>query len=189
MRTRSAASVLVLLLALIAAMAATVAACKREQRNFDQQPPARAAVIANVTIGDLRPGGTAPPPGNTKIVPYEENAYSISEGKRLFEQMNCSGCHFHGGGGIGPPLMDDEWIYGSAPENIFASIIQGRPNGMPSFRDKIPDQQVWQIVAYVRSLGRYVPKDAAPGREDHMQTSPQEQSQPTQPPKNTGSPP
>ena len=38
-----------------------------------------------------------------------------------------------GGGGIGPPLMDDRWIYGSAPENIYASIVQGRPNGMPAW--------------------------------------------------------
>ena len=47
---------------------------------------------------------------------------------------------------MGPPLMDDKWIYGSAPENIYATIIQGRPNGMPSFAGKIPTQQVWQIV-------------------------------------------
>ena len=47
--------------------------------------------------------------------PYDGNAYAVSEGKRLYNQFNCSGCHFQGGGGIGPPLMDADWIYGSAP--------------------------------------------------------------------------
>ena len=54
---------------------------------------------------------------------------------------------------MGPPLIDDKWIYGSDPDQIFATIMQGRPNGMPSFRGKIPDYQVWQLAAYVRSLG------------------------------------
>jgi cytochrome c oxidase cbb3-type subunit III len=100
---------------------------------------------------------------------YENNAQALSEGKRLFSQMNCTGCHAHGGGSIGPPLMDSKWIYGSQPENIFATIVEGRPNGMPAFHGKLPDYQVWQLAAYVRSLSGNVPKDAAPGREDDMQ--------------------
>ena len=31
-------------------------------------------------------------------------------------------------------------------------IVEGRPNGMPSFRGKIPDQQIWQLAAYVRAM-------------------------------------
>ena len=76
--------------------------------------------------------------------------------------------------------MDDTWIYGGELENIAATIVEGRPNGMPSFRSKIPDQQVWQLAAYVRSMQRAVRKDVAPGRDDHMSASPGEQSQPVQ---------
>src|SRR5437764_7001810 len=43
---------------------------------------------------------------------FEGNAWHISQGQRLFAWMNCSGCHSHGGGGMGPPLRDDEWRYG-----------------------------------------------------------------------------
>jgi cytochrome c oxidase cbb3-type subunit 3 len=107
---------------------------------------------------------------------YEENAYAIAEGGRLYNWFNCVGCHFHGGGGIGPPLMDEQWIYGSEPENIFASIVEGRPNGMPSFRGKIPNDQVWQLTAYVRSLSGLAPKAAAPARSDHMNSKNSEQS-------------
>jgi cytochrome c oxidase cbb3-type subunit 3 len=64
--------------------------------------------------------------------------------------------------------MDEFWIYGSDPQNIYASIVEGRPNGMPSFRGKIAENQVWQLVSYVRSLSGNVAYDALPSRTDHM---------------------
>ena len=64
--------------------------------------------------------------------------------------------------------MDKAWIYGSEPGNIFATIMQGRPNGMPSFRNRIPQYQVWEIVAYVRSLSGQLPKGVSPSRSDEM---------------------
>lgn len=162
------------------------AACEREQRQFSSPPPA-AESVKTVTLSELQPGSPRPAPPVKN--PYEGNASAISEGKRLYTWFNCGGCHFHGGGGIGPALMDDQWIYGSDPANIFASIVEGRPNGMPSFGGKIPDDQVWQIVAYVRSLSGLVPKDAAPGRSDHMNAKKQESSQAAQQPKGAGTPP
>jgi len=100
---------------------------------------------------------------------YEGNAYHISEGKRLFTWFNCVGCHAHGGGDSGPPLMDDKWIYGGEIDQIYLTIVQGRPNGMPAFGGKIPSQQIWEIAAYIRTMGGHGPKAARPGREDHMQ--------------------
>src|SRR5438132_3821690 len=94
----------------------------------------------------------------------EAKASAVAEGKRLYERFNCVGCHAHGGGGIGPPLMDGEWIHGGEPATIFTIIVEGSPNGMPSFRGKIPDMQLWQLVAYVRSLSGLVPHDTALGR-------------------------
>jgi cytochrome c oxidase cbb3-type subunit 3 len=70
--------------------------------------------------------------------------------------------------------MDDVWIYGSEPANIYATIVEGRPNGMPSFGGHIPDEQVWQLVAYVRSMSGLVPQDAAPSRNDDIQSKPSE---------------
>jgi cytochrome c oxidase cbb3-type subunit 3 len=77
---------------------------------------------------------------------------------------------------MGPPLMDDKWIYGSEPQKIFETIVQGRPNGMPAFGNKIVSDQVWQIVAYVRSMSGLLRKDVAPGRTDDMQVRSQEQA-------------
>jgi cytochrome c oxidase cbb3-type subunit 3 len=72
--------------------------------------------------------------------------------------------------------MDGEWIYGSEPENIAASIVEGRPNGMPAFGGKIVTAQVWQLAAYVRSMSGLVRKDVAPGRDDALQATAQEQA-------------
>lgn len=141
-------------------------ACKREERTFRDVP--QPAGLAPVFQSPIRPGAGAVAPSKESKTPYEESAYAVAEGERLFGWYNCVGCHAHGGGAIGPPLMDDIWIYGSRPENIFATIVEGRPNGMPSFRGRIPDNQVWQLVAYVRSMSGLVAKDVAPGRSDDL---------------------
>jgi cytochrome c oxidase cbb3-type subunit 3 len=156
-------------------------ACEREARTF-REPPQLAAMPQAPRISDLQAGGKtgegapAPSPalnatGIEQAVhasPYEDNAYGISQGKRLFTWYNCVGCHGHGGGGIGPPLMDEKWIYGSRSQDIFTTIVEGRPNGMPSFRDRIPEQQVWQLVSYVRSMSGLLRNDVLPGRSDAM---------------------
>jgi len=147
--------------------------CEREERGFRVKTP-DADRINSKQLSDLAAGTPIPPPPAQND--YEKNAFALSEGKRLFEQMNCTGCHAHGGGAIGPPLMDDKWIYGGQPEQIFSTIVEGRPNGMPAFHGKLPDYEVWQIAAYVRSLSGQSPKDAAPGRDEDMQTKPAENS-------------
>jgi cytochrome c oxidase cbb3-type subunit 3 len=81
--------------------------------------------------------------------------------------------------------MDDKWIYGSDPDQIVATITEGRPNGMPSFGGKIPGDQVWQIAAYVRSMSGQVPSDAAPSRDEHMSIKPPESRTKKETPRNS----
>ena len=157
--------------------------CQREERRLSEPPPGSVA-IRSVQQSDIRPGGT-PAPQSPQFA-YDSNAHAISQGKQLYEWFNCSGCHAFGGGAIGPPLMDDQWIYGEAPENIFATIVEGRPNGMPSFGGKIPDTQIWMIVAYVESMSGQAPIDVMPGRSDHMRYSTPENVRRAQTPKQTG---
>jgi cytochrome c oxidase cbb3-type subunit III len=161
--------------ALVAVALLSVLACEREERRFREMPSA-AGRRNTERLVSLVPG---PYTADVRVDnPYGYNAYAISEGKRLFTWYNCQGCHANGGGGMGPPLMDDRWRYGSDPEQIFATIWEGRPNGMPSFRGKIPEYQAWQLVAYVQALSGNVPKDAAGGRPDDMQVRKQDQALP-----------
>jgi cytochrome c oxidase cbb3-type subunit 3 len=163
-----------------------VAGCERETRRFREVPPTVTA-DASVRQTTLQAG-----PATRQASyrgEYEENAWAVSEGKRLFRQFNCSGCHGQGGGAIGPALIDDQWIYGSEPEQIYATIVQGRPNGMPSYGGKIAATQVWQLVAYVRSLSGWIRKDVAPARDDAMQVKEQEQATEVQQPRQSSTPP
>jgi cytochrome c oxidase cbb3-type subunit III len=145
--------------------------CEREERTLVIKPPS-AQQASLPQVSDLVPGPnhkTAPSVPN----PDENNSWAMAEGKRLYEAFNCVGCHAHGGGGMGPPLMDEKWIYGHTPEQVYATVVEGRPNGMPSFRGKISNDQLWEIVAYVRSLSGLTNQWTANGRDDHIKgTSP-----------------
>jgi cytochrome c oxidase cbb3-type subunit 3 len=152
------------------ALLAGLTGCYREERP-NPVPPA-APTESNVRQSEIEPGQKRPVAAVSDQ--YEENAYAMSQGKSLFRKFNCSGCHGQGGGGMGPALMDDKWSYGSEPANIYATIVQGRPNGMPAFGGHLTNEQVWQLVAYVRSMSGQVREDAAPSRSDEFQTAPPE---------------
>ena len=112
-----------------------------------------------VFVTGLFPNGGAPPPQDPIGARFEGNKPAIAAGKELFGQMNCTGCHFNGGGGMGPALMSGHLRYGGRIDQIYASIAQGRPNGMPSWQDSLQPQQMWELAAYVKSLS--VPASAS----------------------------
>jgi cytochrome c oxidase cbb3-type subunit 3 len=102
----------------------------------------------------------------------------LSEGKRLYSWFGCKTCHSDGQGGIGPAFLDGWWSYGPEMVSIFASIRDGRPHGMPAFRDKMTTEQIWQLAGYVQTIGAYSAKTGAPGRSDEKQTRPAENRAP-----------
>lgn len=86
--------------------------------------------------------------------PYNGDPVANQDGRRLFDWYNCSGCHGgHAGGGMGPSLRDGTWIYGNRDDQIFDSIARGRANGMPAWGLKIPESQIWELVAYIKTMG------------------------------------
>jgi len=174
------------LVGLAIVLALPLAACEREHRRFRESPPGAGSTAA-ITMSDLQAGPQLL--ATSTEGPYDGNAYAVSEGKRLYSQFNCSGCHAMGGGGSGPPLMDDEWIYGSEPGNVFQTIVEGRPNGMPSFRGRIPNQQLWQLVAYVRTLSGHQRKDVKLSRSDAMTEKESEVRRPPREPQSSTTPP
>ena len=165
---------LVIGIATVLAIMAT--GCEREARRFDKAPVDSDPRAQADALSDLQPG--QPGRGMRALAAAggynEHNAYAVAQGKLYYRWFNCIGCHAQGGGAIGPALMDENWIYGKDPDAIFATIMDGRPNGMPSFRGRIPEEQVWQIVAYVRSMSGLVSSDSAPNRSDTLLGAPPE---------------
>ncbi len=148
-----------------------LAGCQREKRDLSSASPPEGGVEM-IAVSPLKPGGGPPAPPDPRGTAYEGNAYAINQGGRFYAWFNCVGCHAHGGGSIGPALMDDQWRYGDKIEQIYASIDQGRPNGMPSFHGKIPSQQMWQLAAYVKSLSGSAPSSAEGSRGEEMANIP-----------------
>lgn len=152
-------------LAVVLLGAGLLTSCGRDDQSAEQRAtePAPAATdgqaqnsadrtpaIAQVP---LAPGGRDPVrEESAEMRAIMDDPEIIAAGRQLYLAMNCVGCHSHGGGGMGPALIDRTWIYGGEIENIAASIREGRPAGMPAFRGFLPEEQIWQIAAYVRSM-------------------------------------
>jgi mono/diheme cytochrome c family protein len=76
-----------------------------------------------------------------------------SEGERLFIGYNCADCHGYGGvGSMGPSFQDGRWRFGGSEEEVFRSISDGRPDGMPRWGRMIPAAHIRTLTTYVRSL-------------------------------------
>jgi cytochrome c oxidase cbb3-type subunit 3 len=135
---------------LLALALAAVSACDRHDQTSVPQAPPDHPSTEGTAVSALFPGGGQPPALDPNGAKYAGNAQAIAEGKRLFDWYNCSGCHFHGAGGIGPSLIDSTWAYGDKIDQIYASIYQGRPNGMPSWGAKLSPTEIWELAAYIR---------------------------------------
>jgi cytochrome c oxidase cbb3-type subunit 3 len=121
------------------------------------QPMPGAAVVTAVPLGPLA-GAAACTLAASLPNPDEGDAQAVEEGHALFIKMNCAGCHGYGAkGGMGPNLTDPYWRYGGVPAQIFNSIYQGRPQGMPAWNPALPMQDIWKLVAYIQSLGGAYP--------------------------------
>jgi cytochrome c oxidase cbb3-type subunit 3 len=156
---------------------AMLAACQREERDTRLDPPV-AAALAQYALMPNRIGGATPDVYGALDRPYESSSFNLSEGKRLYEWFNCKGCHADGGGLSGPAFIDGWWHYGPDMVSIVATLREGRPRGMPSYRDKLTDEQMWQLAGYIQTLGAYSARTSAPSRADAMQTRPAENRAP-----------
>lgn len=132
-------------------MAGVLAACQGDTT-------ARQAIPAAGALTQQIPDIIGPQPGPDRVLVTMKNPYAgdnsvLSDGRRLFVWYNCAGCHGdHGGGGMGPSLRDSLWYYGGDDASIYASIAEGRRFGMPAWGTKIPQDQIWRLVTYIKSM-------------------------------------
>ena len=118
--------------------------------------PAEGA-LARVAIGDLAGVGDNTLDADVKN-PYTGDSAAIHAGNELFVSMNCAACHGYDlKGGMGPNLTDSYWRYGGSPADIYKSIFEGRPQGMPAWGRALPPAMIWRIVSYIESKGGAYP--------------------------------
>jgi cytochrome c oxidase cbb3-type subunit 3 len=113
--------------------------------------------IPRVAIGDLAGVGN-----NTLDAtvpnPYASDRAAAEAGHQHFVDMNCAACHGYDlKGGMGPDLTDTYWRYGGSPADIYKSIFEGRPQGMPAWGRALPSAEIWKIVTYIESKGGAFP--------------------------------
>lgn len=111
--------------------------------------------LLRVPVTGIYPGGD--PRGLVPDMqnPLKDDPDAVTRGAKDFDTFNCSGCHMaRGGGGMGPALSDDAWIYRSSPANIYLDIAQGRAKGMPAWGAMLPDRTIWELVAYIQSIAK-----------------------------------
>jgi len=104
--------------------------------------------------------------------PPEITQESVEAGRIVYEELGCAGCHGEVGRGDGlsaPTLKDDwgnhllaadltkRWTFRGGPtrQDIFRAFSTGL-NGtpMPSYFDSLEEEQRWDLVNYIHSLGR-----------------------------------
>lgn len=149
----------------------------RAPRRVRTDPP----IPATLATSPLMPIGISGAPAEIYFAmgaPYQNDSYHLSQGKRLYDWFGCRTCHGDGRGGKGPSFLDGWWLYGPEMVSVSASIRNGRPHGMPAFRDRMTEEEIWQLAGYVQTIGAYQAKIAAPSRNDDKHTRPAENRAP-----------
>jgi mono/diheme cytochrome c family protein len=104
------------------------------------------AVVLVLSLGCAQKGATGSSGG-----PVED----VVEGRRIYLTYGCVGCHgVSGGGGMGKPILDDQWIFGSDDATLF-KLIRGEipKQTMPNSIGKaLTDEQVRKVISYVRFI-------------------------------------
>jgi cytochrome c oxidase cbb3-type subunit III len=114
-------------------------------------------VLSRVAIGDIAGAGNNTAATNVRS-PYWGDAAAIQAGHEIFVSMNCAACHGYDlKGGMGPDLTDTYWRYGGSPADMYKSIFEGRPQGMPAWGRSLPPAVIWKLVAYIESKGGAFP--------------------------------
>jgi mxaJ protein len=128
------------------AAGASPAAARQENQAPQSSPPPPTAQTPS--------DGSQTPPSFKKLNPFTGKEDGIAAGKTLYIQVGCQGCHGGGGGGgMAASLIDDNWKFGSDDETLF-KLIKGQipEQTMPVVYSSLPDDQVWQILAFIRTL-------------------------------------
>ena len=110
------------------------------------------ATLLLATAGDGLWVAKVPEKERARHNPFDGNQSAAAAGAKLFGQ-NCSSCHGNDASGRDhhPSLRTDR-VRTATPGELQWLLTNGSmKNGMPSW-SRLPEQQRWQIVSYLKSL-------------------------------------
>ena len=123
--------------------------------------------IANGRMGVMPPYGGSPEAiggeaGAKEVANYvrslsglTHNSDLAEKGKAKYETV-CFACHGQDGKGMqalgAPNLTDKTWLYGSSEAKIVETIVAGRQNQMPAWKEFLGDAKIHLLSAYVLGL-------------------------------------
>ena len=100
--------------------------------------------------------------------PFAGDPQAAKMGESQF-RANCAFCHGLGarGGGRGPDLTRAQKRHGNADADLFRTINEGvpgtamPPNGATQQGVGMTEAEIWQVIAYIRSVQKKAPSEAA----------------------------
>ena len=100
------------------------------------------------------PAPAPPAPAPRKLNPFTGNADRAAEGRTLYFEVGCQGCHGGGGGGgMATSVIDDAWTFGSDDDVLFRLVKGEIPEQtMPTVYSVLEDDEVWKILSFIRSV-------------------------------------
>jgi mono/diheme cytochrome c family protein len=98
--------------------------------------------------------------GQALANPVEATPESLASGRQRYV-FECRQCHGNTGkgdgdmahaGGVPSDFTDDVWQHGETDGEIFLVIRDGVSADMQGYAGQIPDEDIWHLVNYIRSL-------------------------------------
>ena len=112
-------------------------------------PTALAGELARIETAKLEAVATL---NDDALWKMSRNDSFVASGRATFE-TTCATCHnLKLTGGIGPNLLDQQWIHGGKPTEIFHTVTTGVPaKGMPTWGPVLGTKKITEVVAYILS--------------------------------------
>src|SRR6267142_1227813 len=94
--------------------------------------------------------------------PFEGNQLAITNGGAMF-RTRCAGCHGPDARGYLGPDLTGIWAAGYADDKVFDIVRRGVPGTemTPADPQRVPDKEIWQVLAYLRTLSAVPPAVAS----------------------------
>ena len=117
-------------------------------------------VVVIVSLTAVLLGAQSEPPA---VNPLAGNADAIQSGMGLF-RSRCADCHGMDARGVRGPDLTQVWASGRSDGGLFRTLRRGVPGTeMPSVGPRTPDDEIWKILAYLKTIAAPTASDVEVG--------------------------